>query len=263
MVELARPLGQWMHSLRYSGMWRNFHCPSWEAPFDIRLLNSGHSVFSSLAHSVKYATPGSLGTYLQPGLKFENKLELAGNFLKGDHNFIKQEANLKKVMRLADSVRLSCSLNFGHIVPLDENKPPSVVDRFFVGGPASVRGFKIGGLGPSQNNCSFGGSTYWTSGLSLYTKLPYTKRYGRGSFVDQFWLHAFLNAGNLMDNIDITGAYLLPKLGENFRYSYGAGIHWRFLNVACIEFNYCVPKSTHSSDRLAPGFQFGVSIEVL
>ena len=251
-AELSRPVGIWMHSVRYNGMWRNFHCPSWEAPFNIRLLNSGHSVFSSVAHAIRYATPGYQGAYLQPGLKFENKLELAGSFLGGDHKFVKQEANLKKIMRISDSARVSLSLNFGHLLPLDVCKPPSIVDRFFVGGPGSVRGFKVGGLGPSQNNCSFGGSTYWTSGLSLYSRLPYAKR--RGGLADQFWLHGFVNAGNLMDNIDITGAYLLPKMCENFRYSFGAGIHWRFLNVACIEFNYCVPKSTHSSDRLAPVF---------
>ena len=43
----------------------------------------------------------------------------------------------------------------------------------FPGGPLSVRGFDLRGIGPSSDGNSLGGSLYWASGLHLYAPLPF------------------------------------------------------------------------------------------
>ena len=261
LAEVSRPHNKWRSTLRYGGIWRNFYCPSWETPFDIR-LNSGHSLISSLLYTLAYnSRQGAAGTSISPGMSLESKIELAGMVLGGEHNFLKVETKFKKIASLTSWARLSLSLNAGHLVSLDTTDPPSIVDRFFLGGPGSVRGFMMGGLGPHRNNCAFGGASYWSSGISLFTRLPF--RPAKGSFGDQFWLHAFVNAGNLFEKIDVTEPDFVQKLCGNMRYTVGAGIHWRFMNFASIELNYCIPKSVQPGDRANPGVQLGVSLDVL
>ena len=261
IAEVSRPHNKWCSTLRYGGMWRNFHCPSWETPFDIR-MDSGHSLISSLMYTLAYSSRvGAGSTSIAPGLNMQNKVELAGNVLGGDHNFLRLETKLKKIVNLTSWAKVSLSLNAGHVMSLNDDKPPSIVDRFFLGGPGSVRGFMMGGLGPHRNNCAFGGATYWSSGLSLFTRLPF--RPGKGSFGDQFWLHAFANTGNLFEKFDFSEPDFMNRLGIGSRYTIGAGIHWRFLNYASIELNYCIPMSTQPSDRAQPGVQLGVSLDVL
>jgi len=262
LAEISRPYNKWLSTLKYTGIWRNFHCPSWETPFDIR-LDSGHSLISSLAYNLTYNSRHgtAASTSITPGLTLDNKIELAGLSLGGDHNFVKFESRFKKIVALTSWARMSLSLNAGHLVSLDEDSPPSIVDRFFLGGPSSVRGFMMGGLGPHRNKCAFGGATYWSSGLSVFTRLPF--RPGRGGFGDQFWLHAFANAGNLIDKLDFSGPDFVKNLRNNTRYTVGAGIHWRFLNFASVELNYCFPISAQPDDRTSSGVQLGVSLDVL
>merc|ERR1712243_285242 len=72
----------------------------------------------------------------------------------------------------------------------------------FLGGPLSVRGFDLRGIGPSSDGNSLGGSLYWASGLHMYAPLPFKP--GKGGIGDLFKTHMFLTAGNV-GNFWLTG----------------------------------------------------------
>lgn len=88
----------------------------------------------------------------------------------------------------------STSLWGGMLVPIGD-KPSSIADRFYLGGPTSVRGFSMHSIGPQSEGDYLGGEAYWAGGLHLYTPLPF--RPGQGGFGELFRTHFFLNAGNL------------------------------------------------------------------
>uniref|UniRef100_A0A8C1NXT8 SAMM50 sorting and assembly machinery component n=1 Tax=Cyprinus carpio TaxID=7962 RepID=A0A8C1NXT8_CYPCA len=156
---------------------------------------------------------------------------------------------------------LSTSLWGGMLLPLGD-KPSSIADRFYLGGPTSVRGFSMYSIGPQSEGDYLGGEVYWAGGLHLYTPLPF--RPGRGSFGELFRTHFFLNAGNLCNlNYGEGPRAHLSKLAECIRWSYGAGIVLRLGNIARLELNYCIPMGVRSGDRICDGVQFGAGIRFL
>ena len=111
----------------------------------------------SVKHSVQYEfrTNGSLcDDRFNPtaGLDLRTSLELAGP--PGDVGFIKGEGGLAGHMPLSDDgdgLSLHGSLQTGFLQALGFSGlcgPPTVSDRFFVGGPMQLRGFVPSGIGP-------------------------------------------------------------------------------------------------------------------
>jgi outer membrane protein insertion porin family len=70
-------------------------------------------------------------------------------------------------------------------------------DTYYLGGPLSLRGFQMRGVGPHSEGDALGSLAYWASGLHLFTPLPF--RPGRGGFGDLFKTHLFITAGNVGD----------------------------------------------------------------
>ena len=84
--------------------------------------------------------------------------ELAGLGGRGDASFLKHELNASFHQPLVQDERtneaqafFSATVKAGIFNSILENqkgsKSPSVSDRFYLGGPLSVRGFKMGGIG--------------------------------------------------------------------------------------------------------------------
>ncbi|XP_064446571.1 sorting and assembly machinery component 50 homolog isoform X2 [Mirounga angustirostris] len=186
--------------------------------------------------------------------------ELAG-YTGGDVSFIKEDFELQlNKQLLLDSV-FSASLWGGMLVPLGD-KPSSIADRFYLGGPTSVRGFSMHSVGPQSEGDYLGGEAYWAGGLHVYTPLPF--RPGQGGFGELFRTHFFLNAGNLCNlNYGEGPKAHIRKLAECIRWSYGAGIVLRLGNIARLELNYCVPMGVQKGDRTCDGVQFGAGIRFL
>lgn len=96
--------------------------------------------------------------------------ELAGvGGAKSDTSYFKKEVAVQIHQRLWQPVVgesgktvpplvLSGGFRAGLIASLDK-KEPHISDRFILGGPTSIRGFKLGGIGPRD------GGTYQTFGL--------------------------------------------------------------------------------------------------
>ncbi|XP_026058298.1 sorting and assembly machinery component 50 homolog A [Carassius auratus] len=257
-TEFSFPIWRTNHTLKWEGVWRELGCLARTASIAVR-EESGHSLKSSLSHTMVIDTRNS--TILpRKGALLKINQELAG-YTGGDVSFLKEdfEIQLNKTL-FWDSV-LSTSLWGGMLLPLG-HKPSCIADRFYLGGPTSVRGFSMYSIGPQSEGDYLGGEAYWAGGLHLYTPLPF--RPGRGGFGDLFRTHFFLNAGNLCNlNYGEGPRAHLSKLAECIRWSYGAGIVLRLGNIARLELNYCIPMGVQSGDRICDGVQFGAGIRFL
>ncbi|KAE8613173.1 hypothetical protein XENTR_v10007609 [Xenopus tropicalis] len=281
-AEINFPIWKTSHTLKWEGVWRELGCLARTASFAIR-EESGHTLKSSLSHTMVI---DSRNTSILPkrGALLKINQELAG-YTGGDVSFLKEDFELQLNKQLAWDSVLSTSLWGGMLVPIGD-KPSSIADRFYLGGPTSVRGFSMYSIGPQSEGDYLGGEAYWAGGMHLYTPLPF--RPGRGGFGDLFRTHFFLNAGNLCNlNYGNCGfcssrsdrvrngfsiSFIptgegprahLRRLAECIRWSYGAGIVLRLGNIARLELNYCIPMGVQSGDRICDGVQFGAGIRFL
>ncbi|KAI1882147.1 hypothetical protein AGOR_G00247680 [Albula goreensis] len=249
-TEFNFPIWKTNHTLKWEGVWRELGCLARTASFAVR-EESGHSLKSSLSHAMVIDTRNSAilpkrGT----GRLHRGRCQLSEGGL---------ELQLNKRL-FWDSV-LSASLWGGVLLPIGD-KLTSIADRFYLGGPTSVRGFSMYSIGPQSEGDYLGGEAFWAGGVHLYTPLPF--RPGRGGFGDLFRTHFFLNAGNLCNlNYGEGPRAHLQKLAECIRWSYGAGVLLRLGNIARLELNYCIPMGVQSGDRICDGIQFGAGIRFL
>ncbi|XP_030296331.1 sorting and assembly machinery component 50 homolog B [Sparus aurata] len=257
-AEVNFPLGVTNHTLKWEGVWRELGCLARSASFAVR-EESGHSLKSALSHTVSVDSRNS-AIFPNRGTLLRLNQELAG-YTGGDASFLKEDVELQFNRRLIWDSVLSASLWGGMLYPLG-GQPSCIADRFYLGGPTSVRGFGMYSIGPQSEGDYLGGEAYWAGGLHLYTPLPF--RPGKGGFGDLFRTHFFLNAGNLCNlNYGDGPRAHLQKLAECIRWSYGAGIVLRLGNIARLELNYCVPMGVQSGDRICDGVQFGAGIRFL
>ncbi|XP_062374137.1 sorting and assembly machinery component 50 homolog B [Sardina pilchardus] len=257
-TELNFPLWMTTHTLKWEGVWRELGCLARSASFAVR-EESGHSLKSSLSHTMAIDTRNS-AILPRRGALLRLNQELAG-YTGGDASFLKEDLELQLNRPFLFGSVLSASLWGGMLMPIG-GKPSSIADRFYLGGPTSVRGFGMYSIGPQSEGDYLGGEAYWAGGLHLYTPLPF--RPGRGGFGDLFRTHFFLNAGNLCNlNYGEGPRAHLQKLAECIRWSYGAGIVLRLGNIARLELNYCIPMGVQNGDRICDGVQFGAGIRFL
>ncbi|KAL7646803.1 UNVERIFIED_CONTAM: hypothetical protein RMT77_002058 [Armadillidium vulgare] len=240
------------------GAWRHLSCLSRSTAFAVR-EQSGHSLKSALRHELSLDKRDEL-VFPTDGIAFNMKNEFAG--LGGDVGFLKNELNFQLNLPLVNEMVVQGSVQAGHMLPLRNNKTHCIIDRFILGGPTSVRGFEMGGVGPHSDNHALGAEMYWAAGLHFYCPLPLLGR--GGSFSDKFRLHSFVNIGNIGD-FDLTDNYKrnLENLFKDMRLSYGAGLAMSLGGFARVELNYCIPLILQRYDRPYNGIQFGVSTNFL
>ncbi|KAK0628793.1 surface antigen-domain-containing protein [Bombardia bombarda] len=135
--------------------------------------------------------------------------ELAGwGPLKGDVSFLKSELELSGAVPLLASpttgepsgISLGAGFRMGVLYPLplgysltsNTAAPSRINDRFLLGGPTDVRGFKQAGLGPHDGADAVGGDVFAAGGVSLLVPLP---RLGRES---PLRIQFFANGGRLV-----------------------------------------------------------------
>lgn len=129
-------------------------------------------------------------------------------------------------------------------------------DRTFLGGPNSVRGWKVGGLGLSDRVDSLGGELAYGLGASLLLPVPNKEHW-------PLKIHSFVNAGKVVRyDTDRTFADNITKLYSNPSLSVGLGIMYR-LDPLRVEINFSMPLIARKGERLARGLSVGVGIEFL
>lgn len=247
--------GAGIHQLAANIGWRELGGLANESSLNIREL-AGHSFKFGLAHTF---TRDSRNDMFIPSsgslLKWFNEVSSIDSIPVS-----KSEFETQLCMPLTKNSSLSLTGRLGLIGGLGaEPFTVPIHDRFFLGGPWTIRGFKNRGIGPralqqsSFNNDSLGGTSYWACGVSLLAPVPMFKRY---TF---FKSHLFLNAGGLYDSV---GAF---KNIHNLPFAVSTGIGLAVQTSFCrLETNFTVPVAcVGSRDILSPRFQIGFGMNFL
>jgi outer membrane protein insertion porin family len=171
------------HQLAYSGQWRQVTgLTNWASP-TVR-FDAGDSVKSSLIHT--YTLDRRDNSILpRSGYLLRTTGEVAGwGPLAGDVAFSKSEAELAASVPLLHQgvdtgVAFGAGLRMGMLYPLPFGyswtgpaRPSRINDRFQLGGPTDVRGFKLSGLGPRDGTDAVGGDVYAAGGVNMLLPLP-------------------------------------------------------------------------------------------
>lgn len=245
------------HNLQWDVAVRDLSVMSRTTSFAVR-EQSGLTLKSALRHIL------SLDQRDEPIFPTEGTLlrlttELAG--FGGDVGFLKNDLHAQTNYTLVQDVVVQAAVQAGFLRPMNDDKKITLNDQFYLGGPLSLRGFHMRGVGPHTDGNALGSDVYWSGALHLYTPLPF--RPGRGGFGELFRTHFFVNAGNVahmkLDNIEET----LNELRENIRIAYGLGVAVRIGQAARIELNYCIPLAYQRGDHVHPGVQFGIGLQFL
>lgn len=277
------------HNLIYQDQWRQVTGLSPNASPSVR-ANAGDSVKSSLTY--RYLLDRFDNPILpRQGYRARTTLELAGwGPLAGDVGFGKADLEVQGVTSVSvpfvrgdTGISLSTNLKGGLLYPLPATgqataKPSRINDRFQLGGPVDVRGFKLSGLGPRDGADAVGGDVYASGGANLTLPLP---RLGPDSPVR---FQAFVNGGRLFAlpntsrSSDKSQSDEKPKGGSrSFRDtlaatrkelgnglpSIAAGVGVVYAHpVARFELNFVLPLVIRKGEEARKGLQFGVGINV-
>ncbi|KAJ1933252.1 hypothetical protein EC988_009181, partial [Linderina pennispora] len=155
------------HELVYVAAWRELANLGFAASPSLR-SEAGHTLKSSIAYTFTSDSRDS-PTVPTTGNLVKTSVEVAG--LGGDVQFAKALAEVQANQGLADRWSLTTSAQAGLLWGLGGSRTP-MADRFFLGGPTSVRGFEHRGIGPRDHSDALGGDVFYAAGVSLLTPLP-------------------------------------------------------------------------------------------
>ena len=140
-------------------------------------------------------------------------LEFAGGPLGGDSQFVKYFLNAKWFYPVTASTVFSWNVLWGHVIPTMGGAEVPLFERFFLGGPYSIRGFRSRELSPTDPNTgeAIGGNKELVGNLEYLFPLV-----GDIGFKGVL----FFDAGNAWAQ----GSW--PFKEQGLWASYGAGIRW-------------------------------------
>ena len=273
------------HELGYSGTWRQVTGLAGNASPTVR-GDAGDSFKSSITHTwIKDRRDNAL--LPTNGYFTKTILELAGwGPLQGDVAFAKSELLTQGAIPVpvpgikGDSgVSLTTGFRAGLLYPLSpgfdldaKTTPSRINDRFQLGGPADVRGFRLSGLGPRDGADAVGGDIYAAGSANLLFPIP------RVGLDRPFRFQAFVNGGRLLalkgsgkNQKDEAGdeaaqksvSSTLQELGNGLpSMSAGFGVVYAH-PVARFELNFTLPLVLRKGEDARKGLQFGIGINML
>ncbi|THC97267.1 hypothetical protein EYZ11_003269 [Aspergillus tanneri] len=269
------------HEAGYNCFWRQMTGLAENASPTVR-ADAGDSVKSSVFHSW---TKDGRDNSLLPSRGYYAKVfnELAGwGPLKGDVSFWKSEVETQGAVPIPipgikgeSGISLTAGLRAGLFYPLglDSNPTPQLSrtnDRFLLGGPTDVRGFRLCGLGPHDGADAVGGDVYAAGSANLLLPLP------RVGAERPLRLQAFVNGGRLLPlrtaqkstpttNAEVANA-MASTISElrNGLPSLAAGIGLVYAHpVARFELNFSLPLVLRKGEEGRKGLQLGIGINFL
>lgn len=280
-----------LHNLAYSGTWRQITGLSAAASPTVR-ADAGDSMKSSLTYSFTRERRDN-PLLPQSGYLLKAVTELAGfGPLRGDVAFSKSEVEVGGAVPVPlpglggrrTGISVGGGLRFGILYPLTlafsptgEVIPSLINDRFQLGGPTDVRGFKIGGLGPRDGSDAVGGDVFAAGSVNMLVPLPRT---GADS---PLRLQFFANGGRLVALENRTrarekasqGLAMTPKavrsgmgraLSEltNGLPSLSAGVGLVYAHpVARFELNFSLPLVMRKGEHGRKGLSVGVGVNFM
>lgn len=174
------------HSVEYSGAWRQITGLSPRASPTVR-HDAGDTIKSALKYSF-YRERRDNPQLPQAGYMVRSGWEVAGiGPLGGDVAFSKSEIEASGAVPLPlpgaserSGASIGAGFRLGCLYPLPlgfdlggRALPSRLNDRFQLGGPTDVRGFKLGGLGPHDQSDSVGGDLFAAGSVNMLLPLPY------------------------------------------------------------------------------------------
>ncbi|KAK0508796.1 hypothetical protein JMJ35_009072 [Cladonia borealis] len=260
------------HELAYNAIWRQITSLSPSASPTVR-HDAGDSLKSSLTHTWTLDLRDNpmlptRGTYTR------SLLELAGwGPLVGDVAFAKTEIETQAATPVPipglNGISFTTGLRAGLLYPLSLNReskprPSRINDRFSLGGPTDVRGFRLSGLGPRDGSDALGGDIYYAFSTNLLFPIP------RVPLDTPFRFQAFITGGRLLA-LDKKGANQNEKVGNAVRELVGngwpsvaAGVGLVYAHpVARFELNFSLPLVVRRGEWGRKGVSFGVGISML
>jgi len=274
------------HQLGYSGIWRQITSLAENASPTIR-GDAGDSFKSSITHTW---INDKRDDALLPtrGYLMKTISELAGyGPLSGDVAFFKSEAESQLALPFGNTgITLTAGLRGGLLYPLTpagSNAPSAsrINDRFQLGGPNNIRGFRLAGLGPHDGPDAVGGDVYAAGGASLLLPIP---RVGKET---PLRLQAFINGGRLLalqgqgssqgkastkvspssfasaQDVSASFAQTVQSLTAELP-SAAAGVGLVYAHpIARFEINISLPLVMRAKEESRKGLSFGVGIEFL
>lgn len=271
------------HELGYSGIWRQITGLAENASPTVR-ADAGDSFKSSITHTW-VNDQRDIPMLPSRGYLFKTVSELAGlGPLKGDVAFGKFELESQAAVPVPvpgvsgeSGISLTAGLRGGLLYPLTlagANAPAStrLNDRFTLGGPTDVRGFRLAGLGPRDGQDAVGGDIYAAGGASLLFPVP-----GMGKETP-LRIQTFINGGRLlalkdtskgkasgMGSQDIAESFksTIAELKNGYP-SCAAGVGLVYAHpVARFELNFSLPLVMRKGEDARKGVQFGVGLDFM
>lgn len=270
-----------MHEFGYNGFWRQVTGLAQTASPTVR-NDAGDSFKSSLSHTW---LNDQRDNPMLPSSGYMTKTtnEIAGvGPLAGDVAFFKSELETQQALSIPvpgiqgnSGVSLTTGFRAGLLYPLTLNgaSNPSLTrinDRFQLGGPTDVRGFRLSGLGPHDGPDAVGGDVYAAGSANLLVPLP---RLGADK---PLRLQAFLNGGRLLalsskgkegslssDEVASSMKETMAELGNGLP-SMSAGIGLVYAHPAArFELNFSLPLVLRRGEEGRKGLQFGIGINFM
>jgi outer membrane protein insertion porin family len=271
------------HDISYNGYWRQITGLAANASPTVR-AEAGDSFKSSISHT--WLADRRNHPFLpSSGYAIKTVSELAGwGPLKGDVAFWKSQIETKTALGIpipgikGDSgVTFTTGLRAGLLYPMSLGSNPNVEashinDRFQLGGPTDVRGFRLSGLGPRDGKDAVGGDVYAAGSANLLAPIP---RLGAQS---PLRIQAFLTGGRSLAlqrpekggeatmNSGETKTSVLNTLSElgNGPPSLSAGLGLIYAHpVARFELNFSLPLIMRKGEEGRKGLQFGIGIDYM
>lgn len=273
------------HDFAYTGFWRQMTGLAEKASPTVR-ADAGDSFKSSISHTWTRDTR-DLPMMPSRGSLLRTTSEIAGfGPLKGDVAFGKFELDSQAAIPIpipgiaGDSgISFTAGLRGGLLYPLTPSGESSPAhsrlnDRFQLGGPTDVRGFRLSGLGPRDGQDAVGGDVYAAGGASILFPLP---RVGKET---PLRFQTFINGGRLlalkdsrgsqererpMNAGDVSGsvAQTLAELGNGLP-STAAGFGLVYAHPAArFEVNFSLPLVLRRGEEGRKGVSFGVGLSFL
>ncbi|GAB7351388.1 hypothetical protein MBLNU459_g2066t1 [Dothideomycetes sp. NU459] len=278
-------LSSWgsQHELGYSGLWRQVTGLAEKASPTVR-ADAGDSFKSSVTHTW-VNDQRDVPMLPSRGFLLKTVSELAGaGPLKGDVAFGKFQFESQAALPIpvpgvdGDSgVSFTAGLRGGFLCPLtlsgsDRPTHSRMNDRFQLGGPTDVRGFRLSGLGPRDGQDAIGGDVFAAGGASLLFPVP-----GMGKETP-LRIQTFINGGRLlalkdtakakgasMDSRDVVESVksTVKELAVGLP-SCAAGVGLVYAHpVARFELNFSLPLVMRKGEEGRKGVSFGVGLDFL
>ncbi|MDD9894065.1 MAG: outer membrane protein assembly factor BamA [Gammaproteobacteria bacterium] len=161
----------------------------------------------------------------------------------GDLEYYRLNYNLRANFELSKSSSIHTRFDIGYSDVYGDTQTLPPYERYFAGGPESVRGYRASSLGPRDSNGNAFGGLFRTVGrveVGIPTGFKNNNRSTRlVSFVD------FGNVFNTVSDFDVS----------ELRGSYGLGFYWLTPILGLMRFSYAIPVNNAPTDEL-DRFQF-------